>query len=135
MVLWDTSPPSSWSAGFSNKVAISCPNSLSLDLLARLVASSTSLDLVTVLSVPHLPLIQLSSSLLPQSSPEMTLPGLVMDKTLVSWQHLMPLAIYPPSILFFMSVMVHTPDRLLSSQEMVSQPSLQTSQAHRGQPT
>ena len=135
MVLWDTSPPSSWSAGFPNKVAISCPNSLSLDLLARLVASSTSLDLVTVLSVPHLPLIQLSSSLLPQSSPEMTLPGLVMDKTLVSWQHLMPLAVYPPSILFFMSVMVHTPDRLLSSQEMVSQPSLQTSQAHRGQPT
>ena len=65
----------------------------------------------------------------------MTLPGLVMDKTLVSWQHLMPLAVYPPSILFFMSVMVHTPDRLLSSQEMVSQPSLQTSQAHRGQPT
>ena len=25
MVLWDTSPPSSWSAGFPNKVAIPCP--------------------------------------------------------------------------------------------------------------
>ena len=29
MVLWDTSPPSSWSAGFPNKVAIPCPNTVS----------------------------------------------------------------------------------------------------------
>ena len=41
MVLWDMSPPSSWSAGFP------CPNSLSLDLLACCGVSSTSLDLVT----------------------------------------------------------------------------------------
>ena len=44
MVLWDTSPPSSPSAGFLNKVAILCPNNLSLDLLACREASSTSLD-------------------------------------------------------------------------------------------
>ena len=46
LVLWDTSPPSSWSAGFPNKVTILCPNSSSLDLLACHVASSMSLDSV-----------------------------------------------------------------------------------------
>ena len=40
MVLWDTSPPSPRSAGFPNKVAISCPN-WSLDLLAACAVSST----------------------------------------------------------------------------------------------
>ena len=30
MVIWDTSPPSSWSAGFANKVTISCPTCLSI---------------------------------------------------------------------------------------------------------
>ena len=30
MVIWDTSPSSSWSAGFANKVAISCPICLSV---------------------------------------------------------------------------------------------------------
>ena len=33
MVLWDISPLSSRSAGFLNKVAVSCPNNSSLDLL------------------------------------------------------------------------------------------------------
>ena len=47
MVLWDISPPSSWSAGFLNKVAIPSPNNVSLNLLACHMASSTSLDLVT----------------------------------------------------------------------------------------
>ena len=46
MVLWDTSPPSSRSAGFLNKVTIPCPNTSSLDLLACRVVSSTSLDSV-----------------------------------------------------------------------------------------
>ena len=48
MVLWNTSPPSSRSAGFLNKVVIPCPNSLSLDLLVCRAVSSMSLDLVTV---------------------------------------------------------------------------------------
>ena len=47
MVLWDISPPSSRSAGFLNKVAIPCPNSLSLDLLACHAVSGMSLDWVT----------------------------------------------------------------------------------------
>ena len=46
MVLWETSPPSSWFAGFPNKVAISCPNKSSLNLLACHAASSRTLDLV-----------------------------------------------------------------------------------------
>ena len=48
MVLWDSSPPSSRSTGFLNKVAIYCPNNSSLDLLACRAASSTSLDWVRV---------------------------------------------------------------------------------------
>ena len=48
MVLWDTSPPSSWSAGFLNKVAIPCPNTLSLDLLTCRGVSSRKLNSVTV---------------------------------------------------------------------------------------
>ena len=51
MVLWDTSPPSSLSASFLNKVTIPCPSNLSLDLLAYRVGSSMSLDLVTVISL------------------------------------------------------------------------------------
>ena len=47
MVLWDMSPPSSWFAGFPNKVAIPCPNNSPLDLLACRAVSSTNLDLVT----------------------------------------------------------------------------------------
>ena len=47
MVLWDTSPPSSQSAGFPNKVNIPCPNNWSPDLLACRVVSSISLDSVT----------------------------------------------------------------------------------------
>ena len=47
MALWDTNPPSSQSAGFLNKGSISCPNNLSLDLLACHVTSSGSLDSVT----------------------------------------------------------------------------------------
>lgn len=46
MVLWDTSPSSSPSAGFPNKVAIPCPNTPSLDLLVCCAVSSTRLDLV-----------------------------------------------------------------------------------------
>ena len=38
MILWDTSPSSSWSAGFPNKVTIYCPNNSSLNLLDRSVA-------------------------------------------------------------------------------------------------
>ena len=37
MVLWDTSLPSFWSAAFLNKVAIPCPNELSLHLLIDLL--------------------------------------------------------------------------------------------------
>ena len=54
MVLWDTSPSSSRSAGFLNKVAIPCPKNSFLDLLACCAASSMSLDLVT-LGHPPLP--------------------------------------------------------------------------------
>ena len=45
-VPWDTSPPSSWSAGFPNKVIISCPNNSSLCVLTYCTAMS--LDLVTL---------------------------------------------------------------------------------------
>ena len=51
MVLWDISPPSSWPANFLNEVLISCPNDLSLDLLACCAVSSMSLDLVRELPV------------------------------------------------------------------------------------
>ena len=37
MVLWDTSPPSSRSAGFLNKVTIPCPNNSSLFFFLRQV--------------------------------------------------------------------------------------------------
>ena len=47
MVLWDTSPPSSWSVGFLYKVAAPCLNTSSLDLLDCYVASSMCLDSVT----------------------------------------------------------------------------------------
>ena len=46
MVPWDTSPPSSWSAGFPNKVTIPCPNNSSLCVLTYCTAMS--LDLVTL---------------------------------------------------------------------------------------
>ena len=46
MVLWDTSPPSSGSVDFSNKVSIPCPNNLSFDLLAcREVSSKYKFEL------------------------------------------------------------------------------------------
>ena len=48
MVLWDTSPSSSRSAGFPNKVTIPCHNNPSLKLLACCAASRTTLDLVTM---------------------------------------------------------------------------------------
>ena len=44
---WDTSPPCSQSAGFPNKVAILCPNTVPLDVLASCEGSSMSLGLVT----------------------------------------------------------------------------------------
>ena len=47
-MLWDTSPPSSPSAGFLNKVAIPCPKDSSLNFLACPVASGTSLDSATL---------------------------------------------------------------------------------------
>ena len=46
MVFWGTGPPSSWSAGFLNKVVILCRNNFSLDLVACHAASSMSLDSV-----------------------------------------------------------------------------------------
>ena len=46
MVLWNTSLPSSWSAGFLNKVTVSCPNISPLDLLTCTVRR-TGLDEVT----------------------------------------------------------------------------------------
>ena len=49
MVLWDVRSPSFWSAGFPNKIAIPCPNMLPLDLLARCMVSSMSLDSVQFL--------------------------------------------------------------------------------------
>ena len=52
MVLWDSSPASSRSAGFLNKISIPpCPNSSSLVLLACHVASSRSLDSVTAIMI------------------------------------------------------------------------------------
>ena len=45
MVLWNSSPPSSWSAGFTNKVTVPCPNKSSLSLLVCCTASSMSLGL------------------------------------------------------------------------------------------
>ena len=45
MVLWDTSPPSSWSTGFLNKVTILCPNNPSLNLLSYYTASHMNLGL------------------------------------------------------------------------------------------
>lgn len=48
MVLWNTSPPPSQPAGFLNKIAISCPNNSSLDLLACCEMRSRSLNSVTV---------------------------------------------------------------------------------------
>ena len=48
MILWNTSPSSSPSAGFLNKVTICCPNHSSLDLLPCRVMSSMSLDSVTI---------------------------------------------------------------------------------------
>ena len=50
MVLWDISPPSSWSAGFTNSTAINCPNTLSLNWLACYAVSSMNLDSVTLLN-------------------------------------------------------------------------------------
>ena len=49
MVLWDGSPPSSWSAGFPNKVTLPCPDTSSLDGLASRVASSTGSSINTTL--------------------------------------------------------------------------------------
>ena len=49
MFLWDTGLPSSPTAAFLNKVAIPCPNTWSLDLLACHGASGISLHLVTEL--------------------------------------------------------------------------------------
>ena len=46
MVLWDTGPPYSCSAGFLNKVTIPCPRDSYLYLLACWVVSSASLDSV-----------------------------------------------------------------------------------------
>jgi len=46
MVLWDSDPPFSWSAGFPNKVTVPCPSNLSLDLSACGGASSSNLDSV-----------------------------------------------------------------------------------------
>ena len=52
MVLWDSSPASSWSASFLNKVSIPpCPNSYSLVLLACHVASRRSLDSVIAVMI------------------------------------------------------------------------------------
>lgn len=45
--LKDTSPPSSGSAGFANKVTIPCSNNSPLNLLAHCAASSRNLDSVT----------------------------------------------------------------------------------------
>ena len=47
MVLQDTSPPSSQSAGLLNKVAIPCPSNSSLNLLACRAVSSMTLNSVT----------------------------------------------------------------------------------------
>ena len=57
MFLWDTSSPSSQSAGFLDKASIPCPSSSSLDLLACCVASSMSsvTDLVLSASLLLLP--------------------------------------------------------------------------------
>ena len=47
MVLWGSSPPSSQSADFLNKVTIVCPNTSPLDLLACHLVSSRSLHWLT----------------------------------------------------------------------------------------
>ena len=48
MDLLNISPPSSHSAGFLNEAVISCPDNLSLHLMAHSVASSTSMDSVMI---------------------------------------------------------------------------------------
>ena len=47
MVLWDTNPPFSWSAGFPNKVTITCPNNFSSNLLAGSAVNSRNLSSIT----------------------------------------------------------------------------------------
>ena len=47
MVFWKTSLPSSWLAGFLNKVAFPCPSSLSLSLLVCRAPSNINLNSVT----------------------------------------------------------------------------------------
>ena len=54
MVLWDTSQPPSWSAGFWNKVALLSPNSSSLNLLSCPMVTSKSLDSATPVPLPPL---------------------------------------------------------------------------------
>ena len=49
MVLWDTSLPSSWFATFLNKIAIPCPNTLSLYLFACCEVRGMNLDLVALM--------------------------------------------------------------------------------------
>ena len=52
MVLWDSSPASSWSASFLNKISIPpCHNSSSLVLLACHMVSSKSLDSVIAIMI------------------------------------------------------------------------------------
>lgn len=66
MLLWGTSPPSFLPAGFPNKVAISCSNTLPLDLLACCSVSSRNLVLITSLPICYW---TLHMSITPASSP------------------------------------------------------------------
>lgn len=54
MVLWDTSQPSSWFAGFWNKAALPSPNSSSFDSLSCAMVNSKSLDSATLVPLPPL---------------------------------------------------------------------------------
>ena len=51
-LFWDISLPSSWSAGFPNKVVLLASRPCLLHLLACCAGSRTSLDLITCLPVP-----------------------------------------------------------------------------------
>ena len=68
VVLWETSPPSSRSAGFLNKVTIPCPNTSSLDVLACHAVNSISLDSVAEALPQIIPYLIISENLYPKTS-------------------------------------------------------------------
>lgn len=62
----------------------------------------------------------------PDSCAEMTLIGLHVDKTLVSWQHMTPLTAFSSFNTLSVPLMAHTPESPSSSPEPISRPCSQT---------